>query len=147
MKFKSFDELEAAGYTGENGNRLYRIDTIVFDTYIEDGSEYVLDAEYWHDEENEVWTHPFDCFLTDLTEAREYAAGFTVDMARWTHEHGNGRNFCHVAIDVIEMEWVGFAGGGWEPGYAVTTHDWKWAVEHEEWNDGEVAANHRDCKM
>lgn len=161
MKFKSLDEIEAAGYTGESGNKLYRIDTIVFDTYIEDdGGEYVMDAEFWYDEENEVWTHPFDCFFTDLAEAREYAAGFTVDMARWAHEHGNGRKFCHVAIDVMEMEWSGtslycgsmaygplFTSYDWEPGYVVTTHDWKWAVEHEEWNDGEVAANHRDCKM
>lgn len=148
MRFKDCDEIKAANYTGEGGNKLYRIDTIVFDTYIEDdGSEYIENAEFWYDVENEVWTHPFDCFFTDLAEAREYAASFTADMAQWTHEHGNGRNFDHVAIDVIEMEWIKIVGSDWEPGYVVTTHDWKWALEHEEWHDGEVAEKHLDCKV
>ena len=144
MRLKTLQEVEAAGYTGESGP-LYRIDTIVYDTCIEDdGATAILDAYYWFDERHGIWCHPFDCFFTDLDEARLWCKAFSPEMVRFTHGTGNGPEFESVAVDVVEMQWESCE---WVPGYAVSTYDWLFAARYEEWHDEEVAQKGLELKV
>lgn len=145
MMFKTLNDVSAAGYTGECGP-LFRIDTIVFDNCIEDGEVSCLDAWFWENEQG-TDVSPIDCFFTSIREARAYAGWVNRDMALWFKTHGNGRSFDHVAIDVLQMDW--FESGrysDWEPGYAVSTYDWMFGTDLEEWHDLGIADD-RACRV
>lgn len=145
MRFRTWNDVEAAGYTGACGP-LFRIDTVVFDDYVDDdGATRCLDAEFWYDERIGVWVHWFDCFFTDLDEARLWCSLFDGRTARWTLGHGNGRDFDNVALDVMRMEWDEWSDE-WVPGYAVSTYDWLDGVRLEEWHDLDVSGD-RACRV
>lgn len=139
MRFRTWQEAE----TCKEGP-MYRVDTIVFDTCIDDDGMSILDAEFWYDEAHRIWTHPFDCFFTDLGEARLWCKAFSPKMVEWTHRMGNGKKFESVAVDIIEMH---RECGEWAPGYAVSTYDWLFGVQYEEWHDNDVADKGLECKV
>lgn len=149
MRFKTWNDVEKAGYTGECGP-LFRIDTVVFSNYIEpDGSTHCLDSCFWENDEG-TDISPIDCFFTSIDEARAYARLVTQDMVLWFKNNGNGKNFDHVSIEVIQMAWEDCSGkwapGEWVPSYAVSTYDWMWGVRLEEWHDLDIS-DERACRL
>ena len=146
MRFKTWYEVDAAGYTGECGP-LFRIDTICFNTYIDDSGETKFDDAWFWENEQGTDTHWFDCFFTDLDEARLYCKCFDEKVARWTKTHGTGKHFDHVAVEVNQMEWdVWPKGAEWVPGCAVSTYDWMWGVQLEQWHDIDISED-RACRI
>lgn len=142
MRFKTLSDVEWAGYTGECGP-LYRIDTVVFNTYIgDDGATHFDDAYFWEecDESNIHW---FDCFFTDLEEARLYCKVFDDRVAKWSFTHGTGKFFDHVAVEITVMEWE---GGMWIPSHAISTYDWMWGTKLEAWHDFDISEE-RACRV
>lgn len=142
MRFKTWKDVDAAGYVE---GPLYRIDTIVFNIYIDrNGKTCMDDADFWYNERLDLWAHPFDCFFTDLDEARLYCNAFTSHMADWTLRTCNDPRYENVAVDVIEMYRI---YDEWAPGMAVSTYDFLEGGRYEEWHDWDVAEKGLECKV
>lgn len=142
MRFRTCEDVDAAKYVE---GPLYRIDTIVFNPYIDRNGKTEFDSDFWYDERLDIWIHPFDCFFTDLDEARLYCKAFTPKMLEWTLRMGNGTKYKNVALDVMEMEWW---YGEWAPsGNAMSTYNFLEGGRYEEWHDWDVAEKGLECKV
>lgn len=135
MRYRNLVELEAKC----NEEVAYRIDVVCFTNEAhDDGTESCLDSEFWHDELHDVWWHPFECCFDSLDEALAWCKCFNKHVAMWTHTHGNGNEFDHVSIEIIEM-WRGVKKHEYVPSAAIAVFDWMWGHELDTWFYEEVA--------
>ena len=120
MRYTDYDEAE------KHDGQLWRIDVVLFnvdhDYFLGDQ----IDGEYC---DMGGGFHPFECFFTDLDEAKAYAATFTADMAMHALDNnGNVGRYENVAVEVNELDEM-------DPGYVVACHEWYGGFRHEYWED------------
>lgn len=119
MKYKDINDLEASGYEG----MIWMVTVVVLSTYDMGDGTASCESVYWDDGHD---LHPFECVFTDYQEAKAYAATFDADMAMWAHTHGNGPEYQHVSVDIVERE---FYDGDYDEGDARCMFEWWDAVE------------------
>ena len=100
MRYKSGIDMKAHGFLG----KCWYIAVVVFNTYDNGDDTCASEAVYWDDGTD---THPFECAFDNYDEAKAYASTFSPEMVAWTHANGNGPEWQHVSVDIVETYFDG----------------------------------------